>query len=146
MTDRNVPGTSGAQDRPMISRQSFTTVAALTSVLSGLVGLFAPGQMGLLFGLTLDDVAVAEVRLLGAAYLGYATLAWFARDVTDLAAVRAIALGSAASWAISAVVTVTAIISGLIGWQGWLLVGVEAAFAAAWTSFALPARATVAGT
>ena len=129
----------------MISRQSFMTIAALTSILSGLVGLFAPGQMGLLFGLTLDDVAVAEVRLLGAAYLGYAAIAWLARGVTDRKAVSAIALGSAASWAISAVVTVTAMVSGLVGWQGWLLVAVEVAFAAAWTSFALPARATVVG-
>ena len=102
----------------MMTRRSFLTIASLTSVLSGLVGLFAPGQMGLLFGLTLDDVAVAEVRLLGAAYLGYAAIAWLARGVTDRAAVRAIALGSAASWAISAVVTVTAIVSALIGWPG----------------------------
>ena len=127
----------------MISRQSFMTIAALTSILSGLVGLFAPGQMGLLFGLALDDVAVAEVRLLGAAYLGYAVLNWLARNVTDRAAVRAIALGNAVSWAISAIVTAVVLVTGLAGPQAWLLVAVEAAFAAAWTSFALRERAVV---
>jgi hypothetical protein len=128
----------------MMNRQSFMTIAAGVSVLSGVGGLVAPVQMGALFGITLDDVAVGQVRLLGAAYLGYAAIAWFARDVTDRAAAGAIALGSAVSWAISAIVTVTIIVTGLPGPQAWLLVAVEAVFAAAWASFAFAERTMVA--
>ena len=86
----------------MMNRQSFMTIAAGISVLSGVVGLVAPGQMGALFGTILDDAALGQARLLGAAYLGYAAILWFGRDVTDPTAARAIALGNAVSWAISA--------------------------------------------
>src|SRR5215203_888066 len=143
MTVRNVLGTSGAHDRPMTPRlKSLLIIAAAVSVASGFAGLFAPAQMGAVFGMTLDDVAVSQARLLGASYLGYAVIAWFARDVTDPAAVRAIAVGSAASWAISAVVTATVLTSGLAGSQAWVLVAAEAAFAGAWTVVALRKRAT----
>ena len=87
---------------------------------------------------------LSQARLLGASYLGYAAIAWFAKDVTDLAAVRAIALGSIVSWAISAVITATIIVTGLAGAQAWVLVAVEAAFAAAWAYFALAERTEVA--
>ena len=124
--------------------QSLMTIAAGTSIMSGLALLFVPAQLGALFGATLDDVASSQARLLGAAYLGYATIAWFARNVMDRAAVRAIALGSAVSWAISAIVTVTAVITGLTGGQAWVLVAVQAAFAAAWAFFAMAERTNVA--
>jgi hypothetical protein len=127
-----------------MSRQSFMTIASGISVLSGIAALFAPAQTGALLGITLDDVAVSQARLLGAAYLGYAAIAWFARNVTDRAAVRAIALGNAVSWAISAIVTVMVVVSGLAGSQAWLLVAVEVTFAAAWASFAITERTTVA--
>jgi hypothetical protein len=130
----------------MISTRRFMTTASGISVLSGLAALFAPAQMGALFGITLTDVAVSQARLLGAAYLGYAVIAWFARDVTDRTAGRAIALGSALSWAISAVVTVMAVASGLAGSQAWLLVVVEAVFATAWASFANTEQTEVADT
>lgn len=127
-----------------MSLKTLMTTAAAVSVLSGLSGLVAPAQMGALFGLTFDDVAVSQVRLLGAAYLGYAAIAWFGRDVTDRTAVRAIALGNAVSWGISAIVTGIVIVTGLAGSQAWLLVLVEATFAAAWASFAFSERTTVA--
>ena len=128
----------------MMNRQSLMTIAAGVSIISGLAGLFAPAQLAALFGVTLDDVAMSQARLLGAAYLGYAAIAWLARDVTDRAAVRAIALGSALSWAISAIVTAMIVITGLAGAQTWVLVAVQAAFATAWASFATAERTNVA--
>jgi hypothetical protein len=128
----------------MMSRRSFMTIAAGVSVLSGVAGLLVPAQMGAVFGLTLDDIAVSQARLLGAAYLGYAAISWFGRDVTDPAAARAIALGSAASWVMSATVTITVIVTGVAGLQAWPLVAVEGIFGAAWASFAFAERATVA--
>jgi hypothetical protein len=128
----------------MMNRQSFMTIAAGVSVLGGLADLLAPAQTAALFGITFDDVAVSQARLLGAAYLGYAAIVWFARDVTDRAAARAIALGNAVSWAISAIITVTIIVAGLVGAQAWLVVAVEAVFAAAWASFAFAERTMVA--
>lgn len=127
-----------------MNMRTFMTIAAGVSVVSGLASLFAPTQMAALFGITLDDIAISQARLLGAAYLGYAAIAWFARDVRDRAAVRAIALGSAVSWAISGIVTGIAIVTGLAESRAWLLVAVEATFAAAWASFAFAERTMVA--
>jgi hypothetical protein len=126
-----------------MSRRSFMTVAAAVSVVSGVGGLLVPAQLGAVFGLTLNDIAISQERLLGAAYLGYGAIAWLSRDITDRAAVRAIALGSAVSWAVSAIITVAIIVPGLVGALAWLLVAVDAAFAAAWTSFAFTDRTTV---
>ena len=120
------------------------TIAAGVSILGGLAALIAPAQMGTVFGITLDDAAVSQARLLGASYLGYAAIAWFGKDVADLAAVRAIAVGNMLSWAISAVITATIIVTGLAGAQAWVLVAVDAAFATAWAYFALAEQTTVA--
>lgn len=129
----------------MMTRPSFMTIAAGVSILSGLASLVGPAQVAAVFGIALDDVAASQARLLGAAYLGYAAIAWFGKDVTDLAAIRAIAVGSVVSWALSAIITVMIIFSGLAGTQAWLLVAVEAMFAAAWASFAFAERTMVAG-
>jgi hypothetical protein len=128
----------------MMHVRSFMTISAGVSIVSALALLVTPAQMGALFGVTLDDVGVGQSRLLGAAYIGYAAIAWFAKDVTDRAAVRAIALGSSVSWAISAIVTVTVAATGLAASQAWLLVAVEATFAAAWASVAFAERTMVA--
>ena len=128
----------------MMTRQSFMRVAAAVSVVSGVLALGAPVPMSSLFGITLDGIAVSQVRLLGAAYLGYAAISWFARDVTDRAAARAIALGSVVSWGISAVVTVTIIDTGLADVRAWLLVAVEVIFAATWTFYAFADRTALA--
>jgi hypothetical protein len=50
MTDRNVLRTSGAQDRRMMTRQSFMGVATAISVVSGVLALVAPVPMWSLFG------------------------------------------------------------------------------------------------
>jgi hypothetical protein len=84
------------------------------------------------FGVVLDDVGRSQTRLLGAAYLGYATIAWAGREVRDHAAQRAIAVGNLVSWGISLAVTVLAIVTGLASSQAWLIVAVAVAFTAAW--------------
>ncbi len=88
-----------------MTRQTFMSLAAGVSVVTGLAALLAPAQIAAVFGVTLDDAGIAQTRLLGAAYLGYAAIVWFAKDVRDHAARRAIALGNVVSYALSAVVT-----------------------------------------
>jgi hypothetical protein len=119
-----------------MNRQTFMIVAAAVSVVTGLAALLAPAQLAAVFGVTLNDVGIAQTRLLGAAYLGYTAIVWLARDVRDLAAQRAIAVGNLLSWALSLVVTVAGIATGLAGAQGWLLVVLEVVFTAAWGYFA----------
>jgi hypothetical protein len=120
----------------MMNRQTFMSVAAVVSVVSGIAALLAPGQLAAVFGVKLDDVGVGQERLLGAAYLGYAATVWFARDVRDLAAKRAIAMGNVLGWAVSLVVTIAGIATGLAGTQAWLLVAADVVFTAGWGYYA----------
>jgi hypothetical protein len=129
-----------------MTRQTFMTLAAAASVVSGLAALVAPAQLALVFGVTLDDQGILQTRLLGSAYLGYAAICWFGKDVRDDAARRAIALGSFVSWALSLVVTIAGVVVGPAGTQALLLVILEAAFASAWGYVAFIDRAEVAST
>lgn len=129
-----------------MNRQTFMSVAAGASVVAGIAALLAPAQSAAVFGLDLDEVGVSQTRMLGAAYLGYASIVWFGRNVLDNTAQRAIALGSFVSWALSLVVTTAGVVAGLAETQAWLLVVVEVIFTAAWGYLAFIDRAEVAPT
>lgn len=127
-----------------MTRQAFMSVAAGASVVSGLAALLVPAELAAVFGVTLDDAGIAQQRLLGAVYLGYAAIVWFSKDVQDLAARRAIALGNVVGYALSAVVTMAGVVLGLAGTQAWLLVVLQAIFTTAWGYLAFVDRAEVA--
>jgi hypothetical protein len=127
-----------------MTRQAFMGLAAGVSVVTGLSALLAPEQIAAVFGVTLDDAGLAQTRLLGASYLGYAVIVWFCKDGRDSAARRAIALGNVVSYALSAVVTIAAVVLGLAGIQSWALVVLEVVFTAAWGYVAFTDRAEVA--
>ena len=129
-----------------MNRQTFMSVAAGLSVVSGLVALLAPAQSAAVFGLDVNEVGLSQTRMLGAAYLGYASIVWFGRNIRDDSAQRAIALGNFVSWALSLVVTVAGVMDGLAETQSWLLVVVGVVFTAAWGYFAFIDRAEVAPT
>lgn len=128
----------------MMDRQRFMTIAAGVSIISGTAALLAPVAMASVFGVTLDEVGAFQTRLLGTAYLGYAVIAWFAREVRDITAQRAIALGTFLSWTLGMVVTVVGIVTGHAGPQTWLLVAVGVTFAAAWGYLSFVDRTEVA--
>jgi hypothetical protein len=119
-----------------MNRATFMAIAAAESLVTGLAALIVPAQLAAVFGVALDDVGLSQTRLLGGAYLGYAAILWFGRDVGDDAAQRAIAFGNLVSWAIALVVTVAGLVTGLAGAQSWLLVVLEVVFTAAWAYFA----------
>ena len=127
-----------------MTRQTFMGLAAGASVVSGLSALLAPAALAAAFGVTLDDVGALQTRLLGAAYLGYAAIVWFGKDVRDSSAQRAIALGSVVSYALSLVLTIAGVVVGPGGTQAWLLVVLQAIFTTAWGYFAFIDRAEVA--
>ena len=129
-----------------MNRQTFMSVAAGVSIVTGFAALLAPAQSAALFGLELDEVGLSQTRMLGAAYLGYASIVWFGRNIRDDSAQRAIALGNFVSWALSLVVTMAGVMDGLAGTQSWLLVVVGVVFTAAWGYFAFIDRAEVAPT
>jgi hypothetical protein len=129
-----------------MTRQTFMSLAAAVSVVTGLAALLAPAQLAAVFGVTLDDLGNLQTRLLGSGYLGFAAICWFGKDVRDETARRAIALGNFVSWALALVLTIAGVVIGPAGTQSLLLVVLEAAFASAWGYFAFIERAEVAST
>ena len=115
----------------------FRNVALLGAALGagfGAVGLIVPGSFATLFGIQLDATATALVRLVCASYLGLGALNWAARDLTDQAAWRVVAIGNATGWAISGAVVAAALASGLGNATAWLIVALQFVMTIAWLS------------
>jgi hypothetical protein len=100
----------------------------------GVVGLIVPGFFATLFGMEQTATTTALIRALCASYVGIAALDWAARNVTDAAAWRAIAVGNATGWAISGVVYATALVSGLGNSIAWSIVALQFAMTLLWLS------------
>ena len=124
-----------------MSSRNLATIAAITSLLFGGVGLALPAVFGKAFGIEFDATATALVRLACASYLGFAVLAWLARDLTDPTAWRAVAGANAVSWAVSAVVMALAVMSGLGNTGVWALVVMQVAFGVVWSVTYVQTRA-----
>jgi hypothetical protein len=116
-----------------MSLRSLATLAAITSALFGVLGIIVPGQMtSTLFGVELDVIGTTLVRLTCAAYIGYAVLAWSARDLTEARARRAIAVSNSVAWGLSGIVLALGLLSGLGVARAWAVVAMQVLFAAAW--------------
>jgi uncharacterized membrane protein len=118
-------------------------IAAAAGAIAGVAGLLAPAEVASTFGVVLDAVGRSQTRLLGAGYIGYAVIVWLSRDVRDVAAQRAIAVGNVVSWALSLIVGVAGVVAGLAGTQFWALLVLELGFTAAWGYFAFIDQAEV---
>ena len=112
--------------------RTLATVAAITSLIFGTVGLVLPQVIGTAFGMTFDPTATALVRLASSSYLGYAVLCWLARGLVDPAAWRAVAGANFVSWVLGAAVLSAGITSGLGDSRGWAFVAMQAGFSLAW--------------
>jgi hypothetical protein len=125
-----------------MSSRGIATVAAVVSLICGAVGLVAPGALATVFSITLDPTGAAAVRLAFGSYLAFGLLAWLARDLTDARAWRAVAVASAASWALGGIVFASALLSGLAGSQASLAVVIQVLFALAWSRVYVQAKST----
>ena len=124
-----------------MTRPTFMRIAAAAGAIAGVAGLLAPAEVASTFGVVLDAVGRSQARLLGAGYIGYAVIVWLSRDIRDVVAQRAIAIGNVVSWALSLIVGVAGVVAGLAGTQLWALLVLELAFTAAWGYFAIIDRA-----
>jgi len=112
----------------------------------GAVGLIVPGSLASLFGIQLDATATALVRLACASYVGFGALNWAARDLTDGAAWRVVAVGNATGWAISGAVMATALASGLGNTIAWFIVALQFVTSVAWLGVFARSRRSGPGT
>lgn len=98
----------------------------------GAVGLIVPESLAALVGIPLDATATVLVRLVYASYVGFGVLNWAARNLTDVAAWRAVSIGNATGWGMSGAVAAIALASGLGNSVGWVVVGLQFVMTIAW--------------
>jgi hypothetical protein len=102
----------------------------------GLLFLLVPAATMDFYGVTLDEAGVWVARLLGASFLGYAAVAWLARDAEASRARRAIEVGYFTGFAIGFVVDLVGQLAGWTNGLGWVNVIIYLLFAAAFGYFA----------
>src|SRR5438093_12977980 len=104
-------------------------IAAVVALIFGLGFVLIPDQVLSWYGLTganaLNDAGILMTRLFGATLIGFGALDWFAKDVEESGARRAIVIGGFVSTAIGFVVFLIAQLGTfgtLVNALGWVTV------------------------
>ena len=101
--------------------------------------LLVPGWMLAHYGAAGSPELMQMCRFFGAAMLGFAALAWMARNA-DRGGRRAIVTGLIISFIAGLIVSVQGQLSGAVGSLGWLTVGLYLFFAVGYTYFQFLAK------
>jgi hypothetical protein len=96
--------------------------------------------MASFYGLTLDSQTVLVAQLLAASYIGYAVINWTTRGCTDVGLCRGLDAGNFVAWALSAVVWIYAVSTGMTNTLGWFGAGVHVLFTLSWAYFLVADR------
>ena len=124
-----------------MSRRAFASIAAVVSLINGVLGLIAPAAVASFYGVTLDPQGVLAAQLLAGSYIGYAVITWTTRGCTDVALCRGLDAGNFIGWALGAVIWVYAASTGMTNAIGWIGAGLTVVFALGWASFVFVDRA-----
>jgi len=79
----------------------------------------ASGTLLSIYGITLDKAGTLVAQLFGALLISFAVLNWFARNVTDPEARRAVVLGNLAGDVVGFVVILLGQLAGIANGLGW---------------------------
>ena len=102
--------------------KNLMVIKALVCLAFGILLLIIPDRLLSIFGATLSDGGIFTAREYGAALFGNLFLCWFAKNVAESDARRAIILALFVYDLIGFVVTVITIVSGVLNPLGWLIV------------------------
>ncbi len=94
-------------------------IAAVIATVFGVAFVVAPGALLSIYGVTLDKAGTLVAQLLGASLIGLAVLDWFARNVTDPEAQRAVALANLVSDGVGFVVILIGQLAGVANSLNW---------------------------
>jgi len=115
-------------------------IKAVACLVLGVPILLAPVFFYSLGGATLNAGGAFAAREYGAAIIGNLMLTWFARNAVESQVRRAIALALCVYDAIGFVLTVIALITGVVGPLGWLVAVIYLFFAIGFGYFLLPQK------
>lgn len=115
-------------------------IKAIVCLSLGLPILIVPVFLYSLFGASINAGGVFAAREYGASLIGNLLLTWYGRNLIESAPRYAIALALCAYDAIGFVVTLFAIISGVLGPLGWFAAAIYLFFAIGFGYFLLPQK------
>lgn len=98
--------------------------AAVVALVFGLGFMLLTEQVMSIYGVKTDAPGMLAARLFGTALVGIGVLQWFARDVEDTQARRAIILGLFVLNALGFVVVLLAQFAGTVNGLGWINVAI----------------------
>ena len=120
--------------------QTLMIIKALVCLSLGVPILLAPIFLYSLFGASLNPGGVFAAREYGASLIGNLMVTWFARKAAESEARRAIILGLCVYDAIGFVVTLIALLTGVLGLLGWFAAAIYLFFAIGFGYFLLPQK------
>lgn len=120
--------------------QTLMTIKAVVCIGLGLPILIAPAFTYSLFGTSIGAGGIFAAREYGAALIGTLLLTWLARNAVDSGPRRAIAIDLCVYDAIGFVVTLSAVLSGVLGPLGWLAAAIYLFFAIGFGLFVAPRK------
>ena len=100
------------------------TIAAVVAGVFGLAFVLVSGPLLLLYGITLDKAGTVVAQLLGAAFIGFAVLNWFSRNIEDPRARQAVVLANLAGDVVGFVIILLGQLAGVANSLGWSSVAI----------------------
>ena len=101
-----------------MSSKLYLTIAAVLAILYGIGFVLIPAKMGELYGVQPQPNAMLNIQYFGSALLALGVIVWFARDL-DWAAVRGVLIGGIVGDVVGGLLSVWAIVEGLVNAFGW---------------------------
>jgi hypothetical protein len=102
--------------------KTYFTVISIIGMVFGVGFLLAPEQLGLFYGMKESPDMAFSQRLFGGSLLAWALVGWFARDFSDVLALRGVLMASIVGHVAGVVVAVSGTLSGFMSAVGWLAV------------------------
>jgi len=100
----------------------FLGITAVLTVIDGISHALVANALLPIYGIEPGAGAVLGFRLLGATLLTFGLILWFVRESRDWTALRAVLLGAAVGNVVGIVVSLWAILTGIMNGTGWLFV------------------------
>lgn len=120
--------------------QTLMIIKAVVCLVLGLPILLVPAFFYSVFGASLNPGGAFAAREYGASLIGNLMLTWFARNATESEPRRAIVLDLCVYDAIGFVITLIALLSGVLGPLGWFAALIYLFFAVAFGYYLFPRK------
>jgi hypothetical protein len=95
---------------------------AVVTLIYGIGFVFVPAVVWSLYGMAQSPALSLAGQFFGVALIGIGLVTWFARDVADPAAQRALILGLLIANTVGVIVSVLGALSGMMNVLGWMAV------------------------